>query len=222
MMKRKYSLWVFVALVVIVPFMAFGIVSWYESNMQKLPLYNNENNQQISFNMINQKGEMITNKNWDGKIVVVNFFFTHCPVICPKMMRNLEQVQKSFGNDDEVMINSFSVDPGRDSVQRLLSYAAQMGIKTENWNMLTGDKKDIYRLARKSFLVVATDGDGGETDFIHSDKVILLDTKKHIRGFYDGTNAAEIAQLIKDIKKKRITYEKEFTYSLFTIDFIHV
>jgi protein SCO1/2 len=201
MMQRKYSMWVFVALVVIVPFVAFGIISWYQSNMQKLPVYKNENDQQISFNMINQKGEMITNKNWDEKIVVVNFFFTHCPVICPKMMRNLEQVQKSFSNDDEVMINSFSVDPGRDSVQRLLTYAAQMGIKTDNWNLLTGDKKDIYRLARKSFLVVATDGDGGETDFIHSDKVILLDTKKRIRGFYDGTNTAEMTQLIKDIKK---------------------
>ena len=201
MMQRKYSMWVFVALVVIVPFIAFGILSWYQSNMQKLPVYNNENNQQISFNMNNQQGEMITNKNWDGKIVVVNFFFTHCPVICPKMMRNLEQIQKSFDNDDEVMINSFSVDPGRDSVQRLLTYAAQMGIKTDNWNLLTGDKQNIYRLARKSFLVVATDGDGGEMDFIHSDKVILLDTKKHIRGFYDGTNTAEMTQLIKDIKK---------------------
>src|SRR5689334_14177732 len=99
MMQRKYSIWVFVALVVIVPFMAFGIISWYQSNMQKLPVYKNENDQQITFNMINQKGEMITNKNWDGKIVVANFFFTHCPVICPKMMRNLEQVQKSFSKD---------------------------------------------------------------------------------------------------------------------------
>ena len=201
MMGWKYSIWLFVVLVVVVPLTAFGIINWYESNMQKLPVYGNNINQLISFKMNNQQGKNITNKNWEGKIVVANFFFTHCPVICPKMTRNLKEVQESFIDDDQVLINSFSVDPGRDSVQRLLTYASQFGIKTDNWNLLTGDKKDIYRLARKSFLVVATDGDGGENDFIHSDKVILLDFNKRIRGYYDGTNTNEMKQLIKDIKK---------------------
>jgi Uncharacterized protein SCO1/SenC/PrrC, involved in biogenesis of respiratory and photosynthetic systems len=201
MTRGKQSIWVFFSLVIIVPFTAFGIINWYQSNIRKLPVYGNELNQTPIFNMTNQQGNIVTNKQWEGKIIVANFFFTHCPIVCPKMTRNLKEVQESFINDEQVIINSFSVDPGRDSVQRLSYYASQFGIKPDNWNLLTGDKKDIYRLARKSFLVVATDGDGGENDFIHSDKIILLDTKKRIRGVYDGSNPTEISQLIKDIRK---------------------
>lgn len=99
------------------------------------------------------------------------------------------------------MLVSFTVDPQRDSIQQLKSYATRMGLNTNHWDLLTGDKKEIYRLARKSFLVVAADGDGGADDFIHSDKLVLIDRRLQIRGFYDGTENEDIKQLLIDINK---------------------
>ncbi|MDP9229324.1 MAG: SCO family protein [Bacteroidota bacterium] len=200
-MKRKHSIWLFVTVVVMLPILAFAVVTWYEKNYQQLPILGSDQHTISDFKMTNQQGRIITIKDWKGKIVVADFFFTHCPGICPKITRNLKIVQQSFMNDGQLQINSFSVDPEKDSVGRLSFYASQFNIKNDNWNLLTGSKKDIYRLARKSFLVVATDGDGGPNDFIHSDKLVLVDTKKRIRGFYDGMNESEIGQLIKDISK---------------------
>ncbi|MEP7257368.1 MAG: SCO family protein [Flavitalea sp.] len=161
-----------------------------------------ESNHQIaSFSMINQDGKTIVNKNWEGKIIIVNFFFTHCPIICPKITANLVTVEQKFINDSGVQINSFSIDPDRDSSARLSWYGSKFMISPERWNLLTGNKKEIYRLARKSFLAVATDGDGGPDDFIHSDQLVLIDTKGRIRGFYDGVKINEITQLIIDIGK---------------------
>ena len=207
-MNRKHSIWLFVAVVVMLPILAFAVVDWYEKNYQQLPIFGSNQHTISDFKMTNQQGRIITNKNWEGKIIVADFFFTHCPSICPKMTRNLKTVQQNFLNDGQVQINSFSVDPERDSVGRLSFYASQFNIKNDNWNLLTGSKKDIYRLARKSFLVVATDGDGGPNDFIHSDRLVLVDTKKRIRGFYDGTNESETGQLIKDIRKLKAEVSK--------------
>jgi protein SCO1/2 len=151
------------------------------------------------FQLLNQKGQTTTTAPWEGKIVVAHYFFTHCPAICPKMIYNLKRVQ-AYAPISNLQISSLSVDPERDSVQRLKQFAAQFDIKGD-WNLLTGDKKQLYRLARKSFLVVATDGDGGPEDFIHSDKLVLIDQQKRIRGFYDGTDEAATNQLIKDIQR---------------------
>lgn len=184
------------------PLAAFAVVSWYESSYEALPVLGPQGHHLTGFKMINQHGVLTTEADTKGKIVVTNFFFTHCPSICPKMTRNLKAVQQVFINDHDVLINSFSVDPLRDTVQRLNFYAAQFNVGG-NWNLLTGDKKEIYRLARKSFFVDATDGDGGPEDFIHSDKLILTDKTGRIRGYYDGTSTAEAAQLVKDISKSK-------------------
>jgi protein SCO1/2 len=117
------------------------------------------------------------------------------------MTKNLITVQQSYINSDDLLLVSFSVDPERDSAKRLAEYAGKFSIDETKWQLLTGSKKEIYRLARKSFKVTATDGDGGADDFIHSNKLILIDTKKRIRGYYDGTDEKETTQLIKDIKK---------------------
>jgi protein SCO1/2 len=109
-------------------------------------------------------------------------------------------VQAAYANNEQLLLNSFSVDPTRDSVERLKTYANQFGIGG-NWNLLTGNKTDIYRLARKSFSVVATDGDGGDQDFIHTEKLVLIDKQKCIRGYYSGTADSDVQQLITDIKK---------------------
>ena len=117
------------------------------------------------------------------------------------MIRNLKLVQDAFAEDSSVEINSFSVDPVRDSVERLSKFANDYGIQNSSWNLLTGSKTEIYHLARKNFLVTATDGDGGPGDFIHSDRLVLLDKKQKIRGYYDGSNPREVKQLILDIQK---------------------
>lgn len=199
-MQKKISIWLFVSMVILLPLTVFGIVNWYEANFQQLPVLYGKEHKLSDFKMVNQKGYEVTMANWKGKIIVTNFFFTHCPVICPKMTKNLKTVQQYFFNDKNILFNSFSVDPERDSVKQLSRYAYQFDIKG-NWNLLTGDKKEIYRLARKNFFVVATDGDGGPNDFIHSDKIVLIDQADRIRGYYDGSSTAAMEQLIKDINK---------------------
>jgi protein SCO1 len=200
MMKKNSFSWLFVAAIVGLPLTVFAVVKWYENNFQRLPVLGPQNQPAIAYKMQNQFGATVTEANARGKIAVTEFFFTHCPSICPKMTRNMKRVQQAYSNDEGVIINSFSVDPVRDSVERLQAYATQFNI-TGRWNLLTGDKKEIYRLARKRFFVDATDGDGGPGDFIHSDKFILTDGEGRIRGYYNGTNETEVEQLIKDIAR---------------------
>lgn len=199
MMNRKSSV-LFVLVVVALPIIIFSFVHWYEGNLQKLP-YLSGSNSIGEFSLKNQEGKTIMLKDWNGKIIIANFFFTHCTSICPKMIANLKYVQNAFANDSDISINSFTVDPERDSVAQLNSYAHLISIERDNWNLLTGEKRSIYLLARKSFKIDATDGDGGPNDFIHSDKLVLVDIEKKVRGYYDGTNKNEIIQLIKDIKR---------------------
>jgi protein SCO1 len=207
-MKKRLTIGYFLALVFILPLLAYSGYLFFEQKFQKQPVYGKEeiiNGQKIqhtiaSFELINQDGIKKGIEDWDQKIVIADFFFTHCPVICPKMTVNLKRVQQSF-SDDDILINSFSVDPQRDSAGQLKKYAEKFIINSANWQLLTGDKKDIYKLARNSFMIVATDGDGGPDDFIHSEKLVLIDKQKRIRGYYDGTSEKETDQLIHDIKK---------------------
>src|SRR2546421_1123557 len=205
-MKSRFFIWSFVVAVVSVPVIVFGFVSWYRNNWSSLPVFGEKGHTIDSFGFSNQNGNSVLFNEWKGKIVVANFFFTHCPVVCPKIMHNLKKVQEIFFGDHQVQINSFSVDPERDSTSRLKFYAEQTGI-TGSWNLITGDKKQIYRLARKSFLVDATDGDGGPADFIHSDQIVLIDQQERVRGYYLGTDATDIDQLIKDIRRLKEDYK---------------
>jgi protein SCO1/2 len=200
-MWRRFNIWLFLGIVIVFPLTVFAIVNWYERTVQSLPVLINKEHRIGDFKLINQQGNKSTTEEWRGKIVVANFFFTHCPVICPKMTANLKKLQETFAGNENLMLVSFSVDPQRDSVAELKKYTERFYINESNWQLLTGSKKEIYRLARKSFQVVATDGDGGDNDFIHSDQLILIDSKKRIRGYYEGTEKKEIAQLIRDIKK---------------------
>lgn len=199
-MNTKYNIWIFVAVIILLPAAAFGIVKWYENNYTSLPVLGPPNHVLSDFSLTNQNGKSRSLKNEEGKITVNNFFFTHCPTICPKMIWNIKTVQAIFKNDEDVLFNSFTVDPQRDSVAQLKQYALRLGIDN-NWQLLTGDKKEIYKLARKSFLVVATDGDGGPNDFIHSDLLVLVDKQKKIRGYYKGTDEEAIKNLERDIKR---------------------
>lgn len=201
-MKKNSSIWLFALLVLAIPATAYALVTMYEKNAGSLPVLGKTKDHSITeFRLTDQDGNIKGTDEWKNKIVVADFFFSHCPSICPKMTNNLKAVQQEFAGDEKVLINSISIDPERDSATQLKKYADHYNIDTRNWSLLTGNKKDIYKMARNSFLIVATDGDGGPDDFIHSEKLVLIDTKKRIRGYYDGTSSKEVNQLIRDIKK---------------------
>lgn len=152
------------------------------------------------FSLLNQNGDTITQENYRDKIYVADFFFTTCPTICPIMTANLVEVQAALANDPEVLLLSHSVTPEIDSVAQLKKYAIVKGVNDAKWNLVTGDKKQIYELARKSYLAVQEDGDGGLFDMIHTENFILVDKQRRIRGFYDGTKEEEMDRLLSDIE----------------------
>ncbi|WP_299120949.1 SCO family protein [uncultured Winogradskyella sp.] len=152
------------------------------------------------FNLTNQNGETITQNTYKDKIYVADFFFTTCQTICPIMTDHMYQIQKEIISDDDVMLLSHSVTPKIDSVAQLKKYAKEKGVIDRKWNLVTGDKKQIYALARKSYLAVKTDGNGDEYDMIHTENFMLIDKKRQIRGFYDGTKSEDIKKLLEDIE----------------------
>ena len=151
------------------------------------------------FSFTNQNGKIITQKDYEGKIYVADFFFTTCGSICPKMTTNLSDVQKAFANNPKVKLLSFTVFPETDSVSVLKAYAKKNQVNDAKWNLVTGDKKEIYTLARKSYLAVKLGKPSELYDMVHTENFILVDTKKRVRGFYDGTNKEDIKRLIEDI-----------------------
>ena len=151
------------------------------------------------FSLINQNGDTITEEFYDDKIYVADFFFTTCQSICPIMTKNMKEVQDKLLNDKEILLLSHSVTPEIDSVEQLKRYAILNQINDDKWNLVTGDKKQIYNLARKSYLAVEDDP-LGNYDMIHTENFMLIDKKKQIRGFYDGTLESEIKRLLDDIE----------------------
>ncbi|MES2593600.1 MAG: SCO family protein [Bacteroidota bacterium] len=153
------------------------------------------------FKLVNQDGDTITDKNYEGKIYVADYFFTTCKSICPKMTTELLRVQEKFAyTNGLVQILSHTVNPEDDSIPVLKAYADMVHADTKMWNFVTGDKKHLYDLARNGYLLNAMEGDGGPDDFIHSELFILVDKEKHLRGIYDGTKIDEVNHLIDDLK----------------------
>ncbi|MGB5497895.1 MAG: SCO family protein [Maribacter sp.] len=160
------------------------------------------------FSLTNQNGKTITQSDYKGKIYIADFFFTTCPTICPIMTKNMAGIQKRIIDDDDVFLLSHSVTPEIDSVAQLKKYALEKGVDDAKWNLVTGDKKQIYQLARKSYLAVKSDGDGGPFDMIHTENFILVDKERRIRGFYDGTKNGEIEKLMEDLDILKASYSK--------------
>lgn len=164
------------------------------------------------FSFINQLGKEITQKDLEGKIYVVDFFFTTCGSICPKMTRQLERVQKEFNGDLNFKILSHTVNPRIDSVDVMKAYSERFEVNDEQWWFLTGSKEELYKMARKSYLVVPDEKDpdfkhGDESDFIHTENFVLIDPDKRIRGMYDGTNPDEVSEMIKDVYDLKREYK---------------
>lgn len=161
------------------------------------------------FKLINQNGDTITQENYKDKIYVADFFFTTCQSICIDMAKSMQTLQSEFRTDDDVLLLSHSVTPKIDDVPQLKKYAKEKGVIDAKWNLVTGDKKQIYNLARKEYLASKTEGDGGPYDLVHTENFVLVDKEKRIRGFYDGTNPEEIEQLILDIGILKLEYLPE-------------
>jgi len=209
--KIKWSipLWTGIALIILAIFF-FVTKKEYE-----LPVYNPkdfnpelvdvslqkeiDNHTVSDFSLINQNGDTITQKDYENKIYVVDFFFTRCPSICPIMTNNMGILQSSFENDSLIKLLSISVTPIMDSIPILKKYAIKNKVIDTKWNITTGNKKHIYNLARKSYFAVVDQGDGGLLDFIHTPNFILIDQDKQIRGVYDGTVDQSVNELIADI-----------------------
>ena len=153
-----------------------------------------------NFSLVNQNNEIITNETYDGKIYIADFFFTTCPGICPIMKENMIVLQNEFINDDDILLLSHTVTPEIDSVPILKKYSQEQGVVDSKWNMVTGDKKQIYNLARKSYLVAEDIESPRQYDMIHTENFVLVDSKRRIRGFYDGTDSDVMDNLISDIK----------------------
>ncbi|MEZ4850479.1 MAG: SCO family protein [Bacteroidia bacterium] len=170
---------------------------WFSANDQSLDTFH-----RISpFKLINQEGDIITEKVFEDKIYVADFFFTICPGICPKMTANMMDLQDEFLDDEDVLLLSHSVMPERDSVSVLKQYAEDKGISSKTWHLTTGSQKEIYKLGRKDYFVEENLGlNKKENEFLHTENFVLVDKNRHIRGIYNGLNKTSVNQLIADIK----------------------
>lgn len=151
------------------------------------------------FSLINQNGKTITQADYEDKIYVADFFFTTCQTICPVMTDHMIEIQEKLKGDNEILLLSHTVTPEIDSVAQLKKYALEKGVNDAKWNLVTGDKKEIYDLARKSYLA-AKDVPYSDNDLVHTENFVLIDKRKRIRGFYDGTDPEAIETLLHDIQ----------------------
>lgn len=159
------------------------------------------------FSFVNQDSQVVNNATFDSKIYVVDFFFISCPTICPKVMKQMLRVYEKFENEERLMLLSHTIDTKHDTVGRLKMYAQNLGVNTQKWHFVTGDKAEIYDIADDYFSIAKEDpaSPGG---FDHSGRLILVDTKRHVRSFCDGTDPASVDKFMDDIKALLAEYDK--------------
>jgi protein SCO1/2 len=204
-----------------IPVFVFLFLKLYGKNHYKIPVYFATDstlvngNYQITeahtipeFEFINQDNLIFGSDDLKGNIYIADFFFTSCPTICPKMTTQLARVQEAFAKYPEVKIVSFTVDPKADSVSVLKKYALDFRADSSKWNFLTGNKEDIYTLAQKGFFVSAME-DETLPEFIHSEKLILVDKSGWVRGYYDGTDRTDVERLIREVQVLLHIYDYE-------------
>jgi protein SCO1/2 len=169
-----------------------------------LPILGEPGHKTRYFAFINQDGKTITKKDVEGKIFVVEYFFTTCKGICPKMNENMTKVYAAFKGNNDIRILSHTVDPMKDTVAAMKAYSLRFDADASQWFFLTGDKRELYDMARYSYLVTAVDDTASvniDDDFIHTDRFVLVDRLGQIRGQYEGTDMKAVTQLIGDIKE---------------------
>jgi len=157
--------------------------------------------QVADFSFVDQDSSIITPETFDNKVYVTDFFFTSCPTICPVMKTQMLRVYEAFKDNNEVALLSHTIDPVHDTVAVLHDYAERLGVSSEKWHFVTGEKDKIYDMGLKSYMVTAMEDENEPGGFIHSGAFILVDKDRHIRGMYDGTKPEQVDILIRDIKK---------------------
>ncbi|MBK5272643.1 MAG: SCO family protein [Bacteroidia bacterium] len=213
-----------VMLAILLPLVSYFVVKKYSESAITMPghyfadsvIINTKNGKQYTdtiwhslsdFSLTNQLGNTVSWEDMKGKIVVADFFFTHCPTICPRLTSNMKRLQESITNSQRVgdktnqsiHFLSFSIDPERDSVERLKYWANRFQINPDQWWLLTGNKKTIYDLIIHEMKVPVEDGEGVDTSFVHTDHFVLIDSNRYVRGFYHGLDSASLAKISKDI-----------------------
>ena len=205
--KNKYN-WMFLIFVPCIFVIWFFINKNEHKPIRTLAFFGPKNFHKINdtsyhtippFYFTNQFNQKVTEQTVNGKVYVTDFFFTTCKSICPVMSNSLERVYTKFKIRNDFLILSHTVDPETDSVAPLLDYSKLHNVSDDKWLFLTGDKKSLYEVARKGYLLNADIGSGGPDDFIHTQNFALIDKERHIRGFYDGTDNLEIKRLMNDI-----------------------
>jgi protein SCO1/2 len=215
------------AIIIFIVFSAISLIVFYQllSVDKRLPIYSPSdvnpklvdasvkhiqiNHKIADFSLTNQNGETITNKDYEGKIYIADFFFTRCKTICIAMAYNMSELQAHYKEDADVMFLSHSVTPVMDSVPVLKAYADNKSVIDGKWNVTTGSKKHIYDLARKSYFAVLDEGNGDENDFIHTEQFVLVDKDRRIRGYYDGTEKEDMKKIMTDIVLLKEEYSKK-------------
>ena len=211
--------------ILIIPGVAYLILQTGNNNYQRLeifgpkePVTKTVNGKQVTdtlfhtignFSFIGHDSSLVTQELFKNKIYVTDFFFTTCKTICPRMSNQLMRVQNEFKDDENILLLSHTVNPEEDTPPVLAEYAAKHNAISGKWYFVTGDKKQLYDMARNSYFVTAMEGNGGPDDFIHSEQMVLIDKEKRIRGFYDGTDYNDISRLIDEIKVLRWEYDKK-------------
>jgi len=218
--------WLKIAVVALIFFGGVSISYFMLRPERRLPVYNpssldprlvadslqdkGRNHRRLPFTLVNQYGDTITESTTEGKIYLADFFFTVCPDICRDMAEQKRRIQGELREDSLFMILSHSVTPVYDSVPVLRAYGEQQGALRGKWHLLTGPKKEIYRLARQSYFAVLDEGgEGDEADFIHTENFVLVDPKGRLRGFYDGTSAEDVDRFLADFQVLRVEFFNE-------------
>ncbi len=209
--------------ILVIPGIAYLIIQTGENNYSRLEIFGPKEpvaaksgstpdtiyHTIADFSFISQDSSLITQETVKGKIYIADFFFTTCKSICPKMTNHLMRVQHEFADDTEVVLLSHTVDPESDTPPVLADYAKKHNVVKGKWFFVTGDKKQLYDIARNSYYITAMPGDGTGDDFIHSEKIVLIDKDRRIRGFYDGTDYLEMTRLIEEVKLLKWEYSKK-------------
>ncbi len=201
--------------ILLVPVLIFTFLRGFGQNEYDLPIFfqngvdnpfqecpSTDSGQHVipEFSFVNQDGQPVGSKEMEGKITIVDFFFTSCPSICPVMSTEMERVQDMFRDNPKVQIMSISIDPEYDTPQILKDYSIEHGAVSGKWHFLSGPKLETYQLARCGFVLPTIDGNGIADDFVHSDKFILIDELGRIRGYYSGTNREDVDLLMLETK----------------------
>ena len=203
--------------VLVIPSLAYLLLRQGENKYKTLEIYGPRHASTIggkdtvyhsvgAFSLTNHLGQAFTDEILENKIHIADFFFATCKTICPKMSGQMQRIQYAVKDDPDVILVSFTVDPIRDSVSALAEYAKQYQAIQGKWHFVTGNKKQIYDLARNSYFITAMEGNGEPDDFIHSEKIVLVDKEGHIRGFYDGTDPDDTGRLLDELKVLRWEY----------------